>query len=71
MHIDPDRPIYLIDEYCAQRLRSLLEQLRDVVTEALDRRRFDPAGRHDFGLEEVDMVAALCNFRNEDLDELF
>jgi hypothetical protein len=71
MHIDPERPIYIIDEYCAERLRSLLEQLRDVVTEALDRRRFDPAGRQDFGLEEVDMGASISNFQTEDLEELF
>lgn len=71
MEIDSERPLYIIDEYCARRLKTLLEQLCDVVTEALDRRRFDPAGKHDFGLEEVDMAAALGNFKTEELDEIF
>ena len=71
MHIEPERPLYIIDEYCAQRLRSLLEQLCDVVTEALDRRRFDPADRQDLGLEEIDMGVAMRNFRIENLEDHF
>lgn len=71
MLIDTERPIYIIDDYCAERLKSLLEQLSEVVGEALDRRRFAPKGRHDYGVEEVDMTAALGNLRQEELDEIF
>jgi hypothetical protein len=71
MRTDSERQLYIIDDYCAERLRSLLEQLLAVVGEALDRRRFAPKGRHDYGLEEADMAAALSNFRREELDEIF
>lgn len=71
MRTEQSRPIYIIDEYCAKRLRSLLEQLVEVFDEALERRRYDPAGPLDFGLDEVDMVANVSNLKTEDLDELF
>lgn len=71
MPTDRIRPIYIIDEHCARRLRSLLEQISEVFDEALDRRRFEPAGQLDLGLEETDMAANVANLKQEELDELF
>lgn len=71
MRTEQTRPIYIIDVYCARRLRGLLEQLVEVFDEALARRRYDPAGELDLGLEEVDMAVNASNFKAEEFDELF
>lgn len=73
MSIDSDdsTPVYIIDRYCADRLRGLLEQLLDVFNEALARRRFDPPDPDDFGPEEADMLANVGGFKTQLLDEDF
>ena len=71
MPTEQTRPIYIIDAYCARRLRGLLEQLVEVFDEALERRRYDPAGWLDLGPEEADMVANVSTLKAEELDELF
>ena len=68
---DEDSTIYIIDSHCANRLRGLLEQLLDVFNEALSRRRFDQAGKLDFGIEEVDMTANVSSFKHQILDDIF
>ena len=71
MESQQSKPIYIIDHYCAERIQSILEQLSEVFSEALERRRFDPANNLDFGLEEVDLAASIANFKQEELDERF
>ena len=68
---DDDSTIYVIDSHCANRLRGLLEQLLDVFNEALARRRFDRPSKHDFGIEEADMIANVSSFKNQLVDETF
>jgi len=65
------KPLYIIDHYCAERMCNLLTQLCTVLTEAMERRRFDPADNLDFGLEELDLAAAISNFQWEEHDEIF
>lgn len=65
------KPLYIIDHHCAERMCSLLTQLCTVLTEAMERRRFDPADKLDFGLEELDFAAAISNFQWEEHDEVF
>lgn len=66
-----NRPIYILDSYCAERFRGILQQLSEVFDEVLERRRIDPGGNLDFGLEEVDLIANIANLKQEELDELF
>jgi hypothetical protein len=72
MPLDTDDPetIYIIDRYCADRLRGLLEQLLEVFSEALARRRYDPPDPQEFGIEEADMLANVSSFKNL-LDDTF
>lgn len=68
---DSDETIYIIDSQCANRLHGLLEQLLDVFTEALMKRRYDLPGNLDFGMEEADMVANLSGLKQQLLDDIF
>jgi hypothetical protein len=72
MPLDTDDPetIYIIDRYCADRLRGLLEQLLEVFGEALARRRYDPPDPQEFGTEEADMFSNVSSFKNH-LDDIF
>lgn len=66
-----ERSLYIIDQYCAERINELMSQLSTVVREALQRRRFDPADHLDYGLEEVGLAAAIQDFHEEELDDIF
>lgn len=71
MNSDDSPPVYIIDHYCAERLRGILEQLLDVFNETLARRRFDPPGPNDFGPETADMLANVGGLKMGLLDEDF
>lgn len=71
LDLDDATTIYIIDRHCADRLRGLLEQLLDVFNEALARRRYEAPDRHDFGIEEADMIANVSNLKNQLLDDIF
>lgn len=66
-----ERSLYIIDQYCAERINELMSQLCTVMKEALERRRFDPADHLDYGLEEVGLSAAISEFHQEELDDIF
>jgi hypothetical protein len=68
---DSDETIYILDSHCANRLRGLLEQLLDVFTEALIKRRYEQPGKLDFGMDEADMIANVASFKQQLLDEIF
>ena len=68
---DDDATIYILDSHCANRLRGLLEQLLDVFTEALVKRRYDQPGKLDFGMEEADMLANVSSLKQQILDDIF
>lgn len=68
---DDDATIYIIDSHCANRLHALLEQMLDVFTEALIKRRYNQPGKLDFGMEEADMLANVSSFKQQLLDDIF